>query len=64
MLKLHPKIAIFQNFIIFTCLLALLQSIPIKMFTLVAQLTKSVVKKIGLLWFSEFLEETLHAPLR
>ena len=24
MLKLHPKIAIFQNFIIFTCLLALL----------------------------------------
>ena len=43
MLKLHPKIAIFQNFIIFTRLLGLLP----KMFTLVTQLTKSVVKKLA-----------------
>ena len=43
MLKLHPKIAIFQNFIIFTCLLGLLP----KMFTSVTQLRKSVVKKLA-----------------
>ena len=50
MLKLQPQIAIFQNFIILTCH----PSIPIKMFTLVTQLTKSVLKKLayyGLVYF-------------
>ena len=37
---------------------------PIPLFTLVSQLSKSVEKKIGLLWFIEFLEQALHTPLR
>ena len=46
MLKLHPKIAIFSKFH-YIHLPSCITSIPIKMFTLVTQLTKSVVKKLA-----------------
>ena len=47
MSKLQPKIAIFQKFSVSTCLLACITSVPIPLFTLVTQLSKSVEKNLA-----------------
>ena len=60
MLKLQPNIAIFQNFSIFT--LHNFQTRTTVYFR--HPIIKISWEKFGLLWFIEFLEQTLHAPLR